>query len=67
MIHRHKDTWMYGCVDAKMRKSVLSDLSSKNLKLVIQAKNKVEADRQTGFLSFLCLFIFSSALECGNF
>ena len=52
-MHGYKDTWMYGCVDAKMHISLCSQaakgLSSEDLKLVIQAKDKVEADRQAGF------------------
>lgn len=51
-IHGYKDTWMHGCVDAKMHSlcfQAAKGLSSEDLKLVIQAKDKVEADRQAGF------------------
>ena len=73
MMNGCMDTKIHGCMDAWTQRCVslcfqaAKGLSSEDLKLVIQAKDKVEADRQAGFLSFLCAFAFSSALGCGNF
>ena len=66
------DTKIHGCMDAWTQRCVslcfqaAKGLSIEDLKLVIQAKDKVEADGQAGFLSFLCAFVFSSALFRGR-
>ena len=48
------DAWTQRCVSLCFQAA--KGLSSEDLKLVIQAKDKVEADRQAGFLSFLVRF-----------
>lgn len=52
------DTKIHGCMDAWTQRCIslcfqaAKGLSSEDLQLVIQAKDKVEADRQAGFCPF---------------